>query len=347
MKDSSTNFIELDKTKIDKGISETGEYYADGIYIKKWEPNKEENGENQDNGSDKKEADKYIATLEKNGCQYSGSLNDKFQRDGYGLELYNNGDKYFGQFDSNCRNENGIYYFAPTKSEENPQNVHTECYLGQWKNNLKDQNGMYIWMDQPENNFEFENANFDAYVGEFEDEKYLRGTYLSKLNNDYFLYHGYFDKKGEKTDDNAYFYTSKTNKIFHGKILKDILQYGILASFDDDGEKIKTIVYCTFNENGSVKDVYDESQLGPEDVEGEKRKIINFRNIILDGDYYNKIYNKFVKTKIKIDKLGDMVGVLEREQNIPEINKILKKYSKKNVYYDIEENFFRRTIENK
>ena len=342
MKDPSTNFLELDKGKIDKGISESGEYFADGIYIKKWTPNKEQN---QENYSDKKEGDKYIATLEKNGCQYSGSLNDKFQRDGYGLELYNNGDKYFGQFDSNCRNEKGIYYFAPTKNDENPDNIQTECFLGEWKDNLKDKNGMYIWMDEPQNNFEFQNANFDAYVGEFEDEKYLRGTYLSKLNNEYYLYHGYFDKDGKKTDDNAYFYTSKSNKIFHGKILKDVLEYGILASFDDDGEKIKEVVYCTFNEDGSVKDVYEENQLSPEDVEGEKRKIINFRNIVNDGDYFNKIYNKFVKTKMKIDKLGDMVNVLEREGSIQEINKILQKYSKKNIYYDIEENFFRRTIE--
>ena len=344
MKDSSTNFLELDKAKIDRGISESGEYNAEGIYIKKWKPNKEENQEYQENYSDKKESDKYISTLEKNGCQYSGSLNDKFQRDGYGLEIYNNGDKYFGQFASDCRNESGIYYFAPT-NDEKTNNVQTECYLGQWKNNLKDKNGMYIWMDEPENNFEFKNANFDAYVGEFEDEKYFRGTFLSKLNNEYYLYHGYFDKDGKKTDDNAYFYTSKSNKIFHGKILSDVLQYGILATFDDDGETIKEVVYCTFNEDGSVKDIYQENQLSPEDVEGEKIKIINFRNIAIDGDYYNKIYNKFVKTKMKIDKLGDMVSVLEREENIQAINKILKKYSKKNIYYDIEEKFFRRTIE--
>ena len=93
-----------------------------------------------------------------------------------------------------------------------------------------------------------------------------------------------------------------------------------------------------------MKDVYEENQLSPEDVEGEKRKIINFRNIVNNGDYFNKIYNKFVKTKMKIDKLGDMVNVLEREGSIQEINKILNKYSKKNIYYDIEENFFGREM---
>ena len=344
MKDPSSNYIELDKSKIDRGISESGEYYSDGVYIKRWTPNKKEYGQYQDYYSDNKESDKYISSLDKNGCHYSGSLNDKFQRDGYGLEIYNNGDKYFGQYDSNCRNENGVYYFAPKKSDKNPNNIQTECYLGQWKNDLKDKNGMYIWMDEPLNNYDFQNANFDAYVGEFENQKYVRGTYLSKLNNEYSLYHGYFDQEGKKSDDNAYFYTSKSNKIFHGKIYQDILQYGILASFDDDG-KIKEVVYCTFNEDGSVKDVYEENQLSPEDVEGEKRKISNFKNIAIDGDYYNKIYNKFVKTQMKIDKLGNMANVLGREENMQIIDKILKKYTKKNIYYDIEENFFRRRFE--
>lgn len=34
-----------------------------------------------------------------------------------------------------------------------------------------------------------------------------------------------------------------------------------------------------------------------------------------------------------------MVEVLEKEDNIAEIEKILNKYSKKNIYFYIEENF--------
>jgi hypothetical protein len=346
MKETSTNIIELDKAKIDEKIAESGEYTSEGIFIKKWSPHKEENEEEQENPSDKKEENKYISTLEKNGFQYSGSLNDKFKRDGYGLEIFNNGDKYFGQYDSDLRNENGIYYYASTKDNENenPDNIQTECYLGQWKNNVKDRNGIYIWMDEPENNFEFDNANFDAYVGEFEEEKYLRGTYLSKLKNEYYLYHGNFDKEGKKSDDNAYFFTSKSNKIFHGKVIKDVLQNGYLGSIDEEGETVKDIVYCKFNEDGSVNDVIEEKRLNAEEIEDEKRNIVNFRTIIFDGDYYGKIYNKFKKIKNKIDKLGDMVSVLEGEESIAEINKILNKYSKKNIYFDIEENFFGREM---
>lgn len=51
-----------------------------------------------------------------------------------------------------------------------------------------------------------------------------------------------------------------------------------------------------------------------------------------------------LKIKAKIDRLEDMVEVLEKEDNIAEIEKILNKYSKKNIYFYIEENFFGRQM---
>ena len=114
----------------------------------------------------------------------------------------------------------------------------TECYIGHWKNKLKDKFGIYILMDEPENNYEYENSNFDAYIGEFEEEKYIRGTYLTKLNEDFFIYHGYFSKEGKKNDNNAYFYSSKLNKIFHEEIKEDILLNGYLSTFDEEKDEI-------------------------------------------------------------------------------------------------------------
>ncbi len=335
MKETSNECIELDKIKIDDQISSTGEYFSDGVYIKKWKLLNQNGEEN---------TSKYISILEKNGSKYSGTLDHQFQRDGYGLEIYKNGDKYFGQFNSDLRNGNGIYYFSSVKSDENSENVQTECYLGNWKNNVKDKMGIYIWMDQPENNYQYENANFDAYVGEFEDEKYLRGTYLTKINNDFYLYHGNFDKEGKKSDKDSYFYSSKTNKIFHGEINKDLLVCGYMGTFDEDGENVIELVYCILNNDGSVNDIIMEKQLNEEDIEDEKKKMVAFRNIIFDEDYFGKIYNKFSRIKIKIERLGDVVRILEREEYIKEIDKILNKYMKKNIYKNIEENFYEREI---
>ena len=169
------NNIVLDRTEINSKILSSGQFSSDNIFIKKFISQNEE---------DEKEPIKYISLLKKENVQYSGMLNDSFLKEGYGLEIYSNGDKYFGQYYSDLRNDNGIYYSAPEKNEDN-DNIKTECYMGQWKNNLKDKYGIYIWMEEPQYNNEYKNSNFDAYIGEFEDEKYIRGSYLTKLNNEF------------------------------------------------------------------------------------------------------------------------------------------------------------------
>ena len=339
IKESSENNIIFDKTEINSYISSKGEYSSDNIFIKKYIPLNNEENENDEG------ANKYVTLIKKEGAEYSGMLNEKFEREGYGLEKFNNGDKYFGKYESDLRNDNGIYYFASEKNIKN-NNIKTECYMGQWKNNLKDKYGMYIWMEESENNFEFENANFDAYIGEFEEEKYIRGTYLSKFNNEYFIYHGNFNKNGKKNDNNAFFYSSKTNKIFHGEIKDDILICGYLGSFNEDKDELIDILFCIFNEDGIVNDIIEEKDLkiSEDEIFDEKKKIENFRIIILKGEYIEKIYNKFKNIKNRIDDLGDMSNILEDQDNIEEIDKILNKYNKKNIYYDIEENFFGREL---
>ena len=198
-------------------------------------------------------------------------------------------------------------------------------------------------MDEPEDNLDYDEANFDAYIGEFEEEKYLRGTYISKLYKEFYIYHGNF-KDGKKNDNNAYCFSSKWNKMFHGKIINDTLESGYLGTFDEEGEQVIEIVYCKFNEDGSVIGVIEEKKLNEEDIEEEKKNLLNFRSIIFDGDYFGKVYNKFTKIKNKLDNLDDMVGILEREENISVVEKILNKYKKKNIYYDIEENIFGREM---
>jgi hypothetical protein len=334
MKDSSANIIELDKMKIDEQISSYGDFTSEGVKIKKWEISNEED----------ESKDKYIGILEKNGCKYSGTLNNKFQKDGYGLEVYDNGDRFFGQYDSDLRSGNGIYYFAPTQNNENSYNMQVECFMGHWKNDEKDKIGLYIWMDEPINNYEYDYANFDAYVGEFRDEKYLRGTYLSRKNNEYSLYHGNFDKEGKKNDNDAYFYTSRNNKVFHGKIKGDLLISGYLSSFDDEEGNVTDLIYCKFNEEGKINEILEEKQLSTLDIEEEKEKISKFRNVVFDGDHFGRIYNRYSKIKYKIDKLGDMIAILERAENVGEIDKILSKYANKNVYYSLEENLYGREI---
>lgn len=46
-----------------------------------------------------------------------------------------------------------------------------------------------------------------------------------------------------------------------------------MGSFDADGENVTEVVYCKFNEDGSVNDVIEQNKLNEDDVEDEKKKL--------------------------------------------------------------------------
>ena len=328
MQEGAINSLELDKSKIDETIASSGKYEENGIFIKKWE-----GGESESDTQDR-----YITEISKNNSKYIGTLDQKFKRDGYGLQIFENGDKYFGQFSQDQREEEGIYFWCPISNETNTQ---SELFLGNWKDNKKYNSGMYLWIDEPQNNIEYENADLDAYVGELENEKYTRGTYLSKKEKNLSLYHGNFDKEGKKTGDNAFFYTSQTNRIFFGKINKDVLLSGYLGSVDESDE-VKDLVFCNFNEDGSVKEILEMSKLNQEEAEDAKKKIALFKEVIFDGGYFKKIYNKYLKVKNKVDNIFCDVAIFDKKDYLPDIKKLLSKYKRKNIYIYIEENFFGR-----
>ena len=204
MKPTQSNTLELDLQKINESIKSEGKYEVEGALIRKWE------------GED--ESDNFIAQIKNQTTSFIGILNGRFERDGYGLNNFENGDQYFGYFEHDLRSKHGIYFWA---DEKKGNYIHNEVYYGYWKENKKDNHGIYLWMDEPENNKEFDNANFDAFVGEIDEDKYKKGTYLSKKIDDYYLYHGNFDENGRKTDDNAFFYSSKFDRLLKGKIVND------------------------------------------------------------------------------------------------------------------------------
>ena len=211
--DPSNSIIELDKKKIIEEINLKGAYQDTGVLIKKW---------------DEEDDEHFITETNKNGAHFIGVLDGRLDRHGYGINFYKTGEKYLGYFEQDLPNKHGIYLWAPIIKG---RNIQIECYHGLWKNNKKDKNGIYIWMNEPLNNKEFDNANFDAYVGNFDNDKFVRGTYLSKISDDYYLYHGNFDSEGKKTDDNAFFYSSKYDRVLHGKIEKDNFVSAYVAFF--------------------------------------------------------------------------------------------------------------------
>ena len=75
-------------------------------------------------------------------CKYIGTLDNKYLKEEYGIQICENGDKYFGQFTGNDRNKNRIYFWGPTKNEN--------------RNSIRN---IFLKL---ENEIEYENANFDV-----------------------------------------------------------------------------------------------------------------------------------------------------------------------------------------
>lgn len=320
--DSVNSIIELDKKKIIEEINSKGIYQDNGVIIKKWDEEDDEN---------------FITETNKNGSRFIGVLNGRLERHGYGINFYKTGERYLGYFDQDLPNKSGIYLWAPVIKG---RNIQIECYHGIWNNNKKDKNGIYIWMNEPLNNKEFDNANFDAYVGTFDNDKFVRGTYLSKISDDYYLYHGNFDSEGKKTDNNAFFYSSKYDRILHGKIEKDVFINAYVSFFESDSGEIKNFVYCTFDKMGSVDNIIMMNDLKEEEKKKEEDEITLFRNVILEIDYFGIIYNRFHEIKDFLRENVNSIEVLEDKNKFPLFMSLCSKHNEDNIFKNIEKKVF-------
>ena len=216
MKPTQNDFIELNVFEIEESIKKDGKYEKDGIMLRKWEG--EEN------------LNHYITQINRENVTFVGVLNDNFQREGYGFNDFANGDKFFGYYRGDKRNTHGIYFWEPDRVDGI---LKKEVYYGFWKNNKKDNHGCYLWVEEEQGNKDFEKTNFDTYIGLIDEDKYKKGTYLSKNGDNYYLYYGQFSENGKKTDDNALFYTSD-DKLIKGKIENDEFKEGYIGIFDSE-----------------------------------------------------------------------------------------------------------------
>ena len=132
----SQNKIIFDKLEIFKSLDKKGEYKDEKskTTIKKWE-------------DDDVTSNMFILKID-NDCPFLGVVNGMFEREGFGLNTYQNGDKYFGYFSENERNKHGIYAFKP-QLENNY--ILSEYYYGLWKDNYRNEHGIYLWLKENKN----------------------------------------------------------------------------------------------------------------------------------------------------------------------------------------------------
>ena len=230
--------ITLDKAAIFKALDKTGEYKNESlkITIKKWE-------------DDDVVGNMFIIKIE-GETPFLGVVNGIFEREGFGVNTYSNGDIYFGYFSENQRNKHGIYSYKP-KLENNF--ILSEYYYGMWKDDYRDGYGIYLWLrenksNEPFNNFE--TSSFKAYIGNISKDIFIKGTLLIKSENNYYIYHGQFNSEGKKHGDLSFFYSAQKELLLYGTFDNDIFISGYIAKFTDEGNIIKINKYF----NGKIEE---------------------------------------------------------------------------------------------
>ena len=207
--------IIFDKLAIFKSLDKKGEYKDEKqkILIKKWE-------------DDDVTSNMFILKIE-GDTTFLGVVNGMFEREGFGINKYKNGDIYFGYFSEDEKNKHGIYSFKP-KIENNF--ISSEYYYGLWKDNYRDEYGIYLWLRENKNIkpfSDFENANFNAFIGKIEQDVFIKGTLLIKNGNEYYVYHGNFNENGKKKESYAFFTQHKKIYYFMALLIMMFLYRGI------------------------------------------------------------------------------------------------------------------------
>ena len=324
---SSKNKIHFNTKDIEKKLNANKKYQTNNTTIIRWE---------DDMNPDTK---MYVLKNKFNNLPFIGVVNYDFKREGYCVNKYLNGDEYFGNYSNDLRNRQGIYIYKP--KYETGKIILRQYYFGLWENDLKQGRGIYVWLKEDKNNSKnsynnksynpfnnFDKANFDAYVGNFDKNKFTKGTLLKKEGDNYFVFHGWF-LNSKKNGKNCFYYSAKLEEILYGTFKDDKFIEGFVGKFDDNGDLKNLIKYKN-------KSIIEKDKFEPSDDEKEvAKKILTFRNIIMSQDYFGILYNIF---KDAIDfKNANMNNVeLFNSELYLDLLDIAASYNQVSIFKDIE-----------
>ena len=317
MKESQEqNKIILDKAIIFKSLDKFGEYKNEKLKttIKKWE-------------DDDVTSNMFIIKID-GDCPFLGVINGLFEREGFGVNTYSNGDYYFGYFSENERNKHGIYSFKP-KIENNF--ILNEYYYGSWKDNFKDGYGIYLWLKENKTTkpfSDFSNASFKAYIGNISRDVFTKGTLLIKSVNNYFVYHGNFSVEGKKHGDLSFFYSAQKELLLYGSFENDNFISGFISTFNDEGNIIKI---CKYNKG----ELTERKDINPLEIEVVEKIMFNFRNIIMSKDYFGDVYKEFGNVVKFKERHMNNLDILNSDKYIDIMSAVVR-YNKITIFKDIE-----------
>ena len=325
---SSKNKIHYNKKMILKSLKANEKYQSGNTTIIRWEDELNEDTE------------MYILKNKMNNLPFIGVINYEFKREGYCVNNYLNGDEYFGYFSNDLRNKQGLYIYRPKYATGKIKL--RQYYFGLWENDVKEGRGIYLWLKEnigknnrsiinnksnnPFNNFQ--KANFDAYVGNFEKNNFTKGTLLKKEGDYYFVFHGSF-LNSKKEGKNSFYYTAKSEEIFYGTFKDNKFIEGFIGKFDENGE-IKNIIKYK-NKTIIEKDKVPAS----DNIQEITNKILTFRNIIMSKDYFGILYNIFKEAiDFKNENMND-VDIFNSDMYL-DLMDVAASYNQVSIFKDIE-----------
>ena len=274
----------------------------------------------------------YVFAIQNNDPQapFLGVVNYFFKRDGYCLDSFLNGDIYFGYYKNDIREKQGLYSFKPIKNENN---LLSQFYYGLWENDLFNGKGIYLWLKEKENITPFsdyENAIFQAFIGNSNNGKFQKGALLSKEGKNYFVYYGNFSDDGKKEGNKCFYYSFKLEKLCYGTFSNGIFIEGYVGNFDKNGKLNGLIIYKKEGENvqGEKLELNKEPQI--------ENILLKIRETIHQKNYFNMIYEEFSEIiKFRDEKMNNIDIILTEDYG-----QIIKsfKFNKITLCEDIENN---------
>ena len=312
--------IILDKEKISKIISTTAKYETSGIQISKWIIDK----------------DYYIVNINKNNIKFQGIFNENFERNGYAISSYSNNENYFGYYKRDIRNKEGIYTW-PIEIENERRK--TEYYWGMWRDNIKEDHGIYLWLDEDNSKkpFEkFDDSIFDVYLGEIDNDSFTKGVYLSKTNDNYYIYYGGYDIFGKRDGANCYYYNSNEDKVFYGSMKKGLFENGFMGVFDSEG-KISDLFRVEFDSKQKIRRYLQRDDIDTSVRERVEWRILVFRSLILEDDYFNIIFKAF-KNIVEFKDKKFSLKVLNSDEGYNKIKDVCFGYNNIDLFRKLEKN---------
>ena len=293
-------------------------FKEEGVIIRKWE--------GETNTKD------FISEIKEDNIHFIGVLDSNLVKQGYGYICLPNNEKYFGIYTDDLRSKHGLYQY-PDKIIGDK--IEREFYFGVFNRGEMSNRGVYLWIKEDKNVpmfNNFEDADFSCFVGDLDKQHFIEGTYLTKKGEEYYVYHGKFNEKNEKDGEGAFYYNSDKDELLYGKVQKNKFVNSYLSVFDEDGN-IKNGIYVNFDKNGKILDYKQKEEMT--DKSQIYDEMFDFRNKILDKDYFGEIFDTF-KSTLEFVENEVTLDSFDSKDKFPKLINISFNFNKISIKEDIE-----------